>query len=626
MVEEIRRSLAEAALSGWRFLRRYPWLRSTILTLLVPVRPALLRYLFRSREYTYKVWIDTVERSQRPDPTEARKTIEELRYRPVFSIVMPCYETPPKFLREAIASVQNQHYPYWELCLVDDASPSNGIIPIAMMFAATDARILPKRRRQNGHISAASNTALHMAHGDWVVLMDHDDLLDQDALLELAVEINRYPGSQIIYSDEDKIDGLGTRFGPYFKPDFDPDLLLGQNMISHMGAYRRDLLLAIGGFREGFEGSQDHDLALRACAACPVEAVRHIPAMLYHWRQQADEASFSETAMEKCISASRRAIADYLLARGVDASISPAPLVPFFHRVHFSIPSPTPKVSIIIPTPDGTVRTSNHYKSLLKITSYPNFEVIVSDNEVMADHQNSAAAEDVPWTQDRSHSVAESLSHSQLVNSAVSRSAGDVILVLDPNTETLEPDWLTEMVSLALRPEIGAVGAKLLDGHRKVVHGGFILGMKGYGDIAGHYGTGAEYDDPGPSGCLALLRSVSAVSRACLAVRRKLYYEVGGLDGINLRLGFNDVDFCLKLQEAGYRNVWTPFAEMWNRNWPSIGFDMTGEDSRILDSDAAYMRRRWGASLQEDRYWNPHLSLITRRRDIATQSRRKTGR
>ncbi|MGI9127407.1 MAG: glycosyltransferase family 2 protein, partial [Roseomonas sp.] len=571
-------------------------------------------------------WIDSVERGQQPDLTEARKMIEKLRYRPVFSILMPCYETPPQFLREAIASVQNQHYPYWELCLVDDASPSNGIIPIAMMFAATDARILPKRRRQNGHISAASNTALHMAHGDWVVLMDHDDLLDQGALLELAVEINRYPESQIIYSDEDKIDGSGTRFGPYFKPDFDPDLLLGQNMISHMGAYRRDLLLAIGGFREGLEGSQDHDLALRACAACPVGAVRHIPAMLYHWRQQADEASFSETAMEKCISASRRAVADYLLACGVEASISPAPLVPFFHRVHFLVPSPTPKVSIIIPIHDGKIQSGDHSKSLLEKTSYPNVEVIISDNEAMADHQNSIAAEDLSWIQDRFDSFARSFTHSQLINSGVSRSAGDVILVLDPNTEVLDPDWLTEMVSLAVRPEIGAVGAKLLDEHRKVAHGGFILGMKGYGDIAGHYGAGAEYDDPGPSGCLALLRSVSAVSRACLAVRRKLYYEVGGLDGINLLLGFNDVDLCLKLREAGYRNVWTPFAELRNRNWPSIEFDIIGENSRILESDAFYMRRRWGASLEEDRYWNPHLSLITRRRDIATQSRRKTGR
>ena len=352
MLQKLRSNLVSATLYVWRRIRKNPVLRSAVLTLARPALPWLRRVCFELRWSDYGDWMKNVENTGHISADLAGDIIKKLHHQPLLTIIMPCYETPPHFLREAIASIQAQHYPHWELCLVDDASPSNQILQIVSEFANNDRRIRVQRREKNGHISAASNTALEMARGEWVVLMDHDDLLSVTALLELAIEINKHPDAQIIYSDEDHIDAKKKRTNPYFKPDFDPDLLLGQNMVSHLGAYRRDLIVSIGGFREGFEGSQDHDLILRASAACTPDTVRHIPSILYHWRQQAGPASFSERSLEKCLVSSRLAVTDHLKGKGINASVAPAPLADIHHRIHFPLPTPTPKVSIIISTRD----------------------------------------------------------------------------------------------------------------------------------------------------------------------------------------------------------------------------------------------------------------------------------
>jgi GT2 family glycosyltransferase len=623
MLNQIKQTLSTFARSFWRWLRRYPILRGTAITLLHPALPTLRKFLSRSDSVTYSEWVQIEENRNRLEVDKASLVIQNLHHLPLMSVVMPCYETPPHFLREAIASVQAQRYPHWELCIVDDASPSNQILQIVSEFANNDSRIRVQRRQENGHISAASNTALEMARGEWVVLMDHDDLLAVTALLELATEINKHPDSQIIYSDEDHIDARKNRSNPYFKPDFDPDLLLGQNMVSHLGAYRRDLIVSIGGFRNGFEGSQDHDLVLRASTACTPDTVRHIPSILYHWRQQAGPASFSEKSLEKCVLASRRAVTEHLNNRGINASVSPAPLAANSHRIQFPVPTPAPKVSIVIPMRDRAYLLEGCIEGLLNRTDYQNFEILIADNGSIEEASKQLFRKLERWPKIKILSLPGPFNYSRLNNQAVLEATGDVLLLLNNDTDVIGSGWLTEMVSHAIRPEIGAVGAKLLYKNNTVQHAGVILGIGWPESVAVHYAVGAPRDEPGLHDSLALLRSVSAVTGACLAVRRDLYNAVGGLDETNLAVAFSDVDFCLRLRGQGYRNVWTPFAELYHYESISRGDDLRGKNFARFQKEVAYMCERWGGTLGEDPYWNPHLSLNSAFREIAKQSRRR---
>ncbi|MGI9129534.1 MAG: glycosyltransferase family 2 protein [Roseomonas sp.] len=622
MLRPLKHYVYRPALYIWRWARKYPTVRATLVALLRPALPTLRKILFKIDSTSYPNWIRQVEEKNRLEVDKAIEVIKTLQHHPLLSIIMPCYETPPLFLRAAIASIQAQHYPHWELCLVDDASPSNQILPVVSEFAKNDSRILVKRRTENGHISAASNTAIEMSRGDWIVLMDHDDLLDMSAFLEIVIEINRHPDAQVIYSDEDHIDGSGRRSNPYFKPDFDPDLLLGQNLINHISAYRRELIVSIGGFRESLEGSQDHDLILRASAACAQGTVRHIPAVLYHWRQQAGPASFSERALESCVLASRRAVTEHLLGQGISALVSPASLAAHYNRVEFPIPTPAPKVSILIPTRDRADLLDTCTTGILHRTNYPNLEIIVADNGSIEESTFRLFKKLRHLPNVKILDLQGPFNYSRLNNRARQEASGDIILLLNNDIDVIAPGWLTEMVSHAIRPDVGAVGAKLLYRNNTIQHAGVVLGVGWPGGVAGHFGLGASRDDPGPFGSLALLRTVSAVTGACLAVRRDTYDAVGGLDEENLAVAFNDVDFCLRIRELGYRNVWTPFAELYHYESVSRGDDMSGEKLKRFQKEVGYMRQRWGRVLDADPYWNPNLSLNDASRNIAQQSRR----
>ncbi|WP_188903710.1 glycosyltransferase family 2 protein [Caldovatus sediminis] len=579
--------------------------------------------MVRQTDTNYRSWIRRYDTLSDADREAILAHIARLPRRPLISVVMPAYETPERFLREAIASVQAQLYPHWELCVADDASPSPHVARVLEEAARADARIRWVRRETNGHISAATNTALALATGEWVALMDHDDLLAEHALYEVAVEINANPDAALIYSDEDKVDAGGRRNAPYFKPDFDPDLLLGQNLVNHLGVYRRDLLTAIGGMREGFEGSQDHDLALRAVGACGAERVRHIPAVLYHWRQAAGPASFSEAYLARCVDAARRAVAEHLAARGVRAEVITAPLAPAYLRVVWPLPDPAPLVSVIIPTRDRVDLLRGCVEGLLHRTGYGPIEVLIADNgseeartrELFAMLARDARVRVLP--------MPGPFNYSRLNNRAVAEARGEVLLLLNNDTEVLEPGWLREMVSHAVRPEIGAVGCKLLYPNGRVQHGGVILGIGWPCGVAGHHFVGAAGGAAGPFGQLALVRSTSAVTAACLAVRRHVFEEAGGLDEENLPVAFNDVDLCLRIRERGYRNLWTPFAVL--RHWESVsrGLDLEGENARRFRREIAYMRRRWGAVLDNDPFWNPNLSLSDSMRTLAWPPRRE---
>lgn len=607
-------------------VKRYPTLHAILRTIAGRPVTRIARFARNNAGVTYKSWIARNETLDEADRASIRADIATWQDPPLLSVIMPVYETTESALAEAIASVRRQLYEHWELCIADDASPSSHVAAMLAALAAEEPRIRWMRRDVNGNISAASNSALALARGEWVVLMDHDDLLSETALYRIAREVVDHPDVAIIYSDEDKIDSNGKRYDPYFKADFDQDLFLVQNLINHLGAYRRDLVQQIEGFREGFEGSQDHDLALRALALVGPSKVRHIPAILYHWRQEADRPSFSEAHLERCISASRRAISEVLLAEGRGATVGANPLIADYHRILQPLPAPAPLVSVIVPTRDRHELLDACLEGVLHRTDYPAIEVIIVDND-SSQPQTFALFEKISKdSRVRIMHIPGEFNYSRLNNLAAAQAGGEILLLLNNDIEVIESDWLRELVSHAVRPGIGAVGAKLLYPDDTIQHAGVVLGIGWPGGVAGHVYHRARRDDPSPFGQLAIVRETAAVTGACLAVRRSLFEQVGGLDEGNLKVAFNDVDFCLRLHAAGLRNIWTPFAVLYHKESASRGDDLTGEKAKRFRREAEYMRERWGALLDNDPFWNPNLSLVTSRRELAEEPRGQPSR
>jgi GT2 family glycosyltransferase len=567
----------------------------------------------------YQLWIRTHDTITEADRRAILDHVSLLPAHPLISVVMPTYNTPAPVLAEAIASVEAQLYPYWELCIADDASTVPHVAPLLDAAARRDGRIKVIHRAENGHISAATNSALDLATGDFVALMDHDDILPEHALYEVAVEINAYPDADVIYSDEDQIDLMGRRAGPYFKPDWNPELLLGHNMISHLGVYRRSLVTQLGGLRVGLEGSQDYDLALRATDATTPDRIRHIPAVLYHWRQSAEAASFSETLHDRCVSAARRAIRDHLDRRGYpDATIAPAPLIPFFSHVTYAVPEPAPLVSAIIPTRDRADLLRRTCDGILHETDYASVEVIVVDNgsqEAPALALLQSLAED---PRVKIISYPGPFNYSAMNNAAARIARGEVIALLNNDLEVIDPGWLREMVGHALRREVGAVGAKLLYPDGRVQHAGVVMGPNGSMDHLLRFAGG---DDHGYCGQLALTRALSAVTGACLVLRRAVFEEVGGLDE-QLAVTFNDIDLCLRLRDHGYRIVWTPAAQLFHLESATRGSDMEGEKQARALREWTFMQHRWGSVLDIDPYQNPNIRIHTHPPAIPSPPRR----
>jgi glycosyltransferase involved in cell wall biosynthesis len=384
---------------------------------------------------------------------------------------MPTYEPAEQWLRQAIDSIRNQLYPRWELCIADDASQTPYVESVLRQAAAEDPRIKWVRRDINGHISAASNSALALATGEFVALIDHDDLLPDHALYEVAVALNRNPNLDIIYSDEDLIDRQGRRYQPYFKTDWNIDLFLGHNMISHLGVYRRTLLEQVGGFREGYEGSQDYDLALRCADATTPALIHHIPAVLYHWRRNHGAASFSESQFAKCFDAAVRAISDHLKRRNQAGVVEPHPLIPGWTRVVRPVSLPIPLVSLIVPTHDRPEVLVRCVEGLLNRTDYPEMEILIVDhnNKVRQTSELFNRLKEDPRVRILPYSGA--FNYPAINNMAVTQASGSIIGLINNDVDVINSDWLSEMVSLAITTDAGAVGAKLLHPNDQVGHG-----------------------------------------------------------------------------------------------------------------------------------------------------------
>ncbi|MGX9964309.1 glycosyltransferase family 2 protein [Roseomonas sp. F4] len=572
-------------------LDRHPALKAGLRRLLGPALPMLRPHLAGlgwPDDAAYRRWIDRHDTPSVAERLAMRRQIAAMPEPVLLSVAMPAWRTPPDLLRLAIGSLRAQIYPHWELCVVDDASPGEAVTAVLAEQAAADPRIRWRRRARNGHIAAATNDAIAMARGRYVVLMDHDDLLPEHALYEVAQAIERQPEVELIYSDEDKIDGHGRRHDPYFKPDFDADLLLAQNLVSHLGVYARDLLLRIGGLRDGYAGSQDHDLALRAAAATRVGGIHHIPRILYHWRQQA--GSFSGRSAARCVRASRAAVQDHLTRHSPGATLQPAALAPFWHRVVHPLPRPLPSLSVLMAGPGAAAAGV----ALLRQLRWPALEVVAVEAEAFLAAPGlrllAPAGRDAP--------------PAAALNQAASAARGQLLLLLDPATEGVSLDWLRSMAAQALRPQVGAVGARLLDAEGRLLHAGYRLDPQ---RVVTQAQPGARADAVGHGGCLALARQVSAVSGAAMMLRRAVFEEVAGLDAAALPWALHDVDLCLRLRAQGYRILTNPAATL-RRTAPELPPPL---------SALVTMRWRWDAVLVADPFLNPNLPRLEALRGAA---------
>lgn len=550
---------------------------------------------------------DYVRWLERNEPTltaeDAAARIAALPRHPLLSVVMPVYQAPERWLRRALDSVVAQHYPYWEFCIADDASPSPHVRTVLEEYQRRDPRIKVVYREKNGHISESSNSALEIATGEYMALLDHDDELHPEALLLVAEAVCRTPDARLVYSDEDKIDEAGIRFDPYFKPDWNYDLFLGQNCISHLGVYSLPLVRELGGFRKGLEGSQDWDLALRCVERIKPGQIVHIPRVLYHWRAIQGSTALAAGEKNYAVVAGRRAVEEHLerIGQPSEVSILPASMM----RVKRSLPVPAPKVSLVIPTRDRVDLLRMCVDSILERSTYPDYEILVVDNGSVEpetldyfDHISRLANVRVlPYPGE--------FNYSAINNFAVAQSRGEVIGLVNNDIEVISPDWMEEMVVHAMRPDVGAVGAMLYYPDDTIQHAGVLVGL---GGVAGHVGSRLPRGSQGYFGRMLLTQELSAVTAACLLVRRSVYDEVGGLDE-RLRVAFNDVDLCLRIREKGYRNLWTPFAELYHHESASRGLEDNPVKQARFMSEVAFMRERWEGVLRRDPAYNPNLSL-----------------
>ncbi|MDZ7808840.1 MAG: glycosyltransferase family 2 protein [Arhodomonas sp.] len=554
----------------------------------------------------YASWFERYGRPDEEERARIAKAVAAMPAPPLISVLMPTYNTDPALLGETVDSVRDQLYPHWELCIADDASTSTATRHALEALSAEDQRIRVAFREDNGHIAAASNTALAMAQGEYLALLDHDDLLTEDALFHVAETARAHPEAVLFYSDEDKVGEGGQLYDPYFKPEWNPDLLRSQNYINHLTTYRTDAVRAAGGFREGFEGSQDYDLLLRVIDVAEPGAVRHIPRILYHWRAVAGSEALEAGVKDYTRDAAQRALSEHLQRRGKAAAVLPAPECPGMWRIRYALPERPPRASLIMPTRNGLELITRSLETVLHRTDYPDYEILVVDNgsddpAVLGYLEELEASGRVRVLRD-----GRPFNFSALNNAAAAEATGSVLVLLNNDVEVTDGDWLRELVSHAIRPEIGCVGARLWYPDDTLQHGGCVLGI---GGVAGHVFKDTPRGTLRAFGRNALIQNYSAVTAACLAVRKRVFEQAGGLDEDRLAVAFNDIDFCLKVRGLGYRNLWTPYAELYHHESASRGYEDTPEKQQRFAGEINAMLERWGDLLRDDPAYNPNLTL-----------------
>ncbi len=545
-------------------------------------RQVLSQWNLLTSNRRYQEWISQNDTLTNEDLDIIWSRIEEFSSRPLISVLMPVYNVDEKWLRQAIDSVRDQVYPHWELCIADDCSTKSHVKKVLEEYAALDPRIKPVFRNSNGHISAASSSALELASGEYTALLDHDDELARHALFMIAAVVNSHPLMDMIYSDEDMMDRNGRRHSPKFKPDWSPDLLHSMNFVNHLSVYRTSILKRIGGFRVGFEGSQDYDLALRFSEQIPAGNIFHIPHVLYHWRAISGSVALGSDEKAYAHARARDAINEHFERKGVRARSTAG--FRQLHRVAYEITEPRPLVSVIAALAEDV--DVGQLVGILEKTNYEPFELLLISKgavDVVSKNERVKVLDHQPG------------SHFAMLNSAVRESSGSVICFVDGSTNIRNRDWLSEVVGLALRLEAGAVGGKVVFPDERIKHAGLILGIN---DGLGRAHYGAHKETICSLKRLHVARNVAAVSSEFLIIRKDVFESIGGFDAENFPETGADIDLCLTLREKGFPAVWTPWAEIVQTSMPRV----------VEQTELEALKNKWGDMFDRDPYFNRNLS------------------
>lgn len=545
-----------------------------------------------------------------PTPEEAKRQRETKFSREIcFSILVPLYNTPKKFLTEMLDSVVGQTYENWQLCLADGSDAEHGFVgEICAEYAAKDPRICYRKLEKNEGISGNTNECLKMATGDYIGLFDHDDVLHPSALYEYMKRICE-EGADYIYCDETTFKGNKTiddMLTLHFKPDFAIDNLRANNYICHFSVFDRKLLQGMELFRSQFDGSQDHDMILRLTSRA--KHVAHVPKLLYYWRSHKASVAADINAKSYAIEAARGAVADHLRASGYENfEIVSTKAFETIFRIKYEVQG-NPKISIVIPNKDHVEDLSRCVESILKQSTYDNYEIIIVENNSVTQEIEEYYKSLEKYANIRIVRYEGEFNYSKINNFGASFSGGEYLVLLNNDTQVISINWMEELLMYAQRKDVGAVGAKLYYADKTIQHAGIVIGL-GAHRTAGHTHYRVAQTNLGYMGRLCYAQDVTAVTGACLMVKRALYEELGGLDE-SFAIALNDVDFCLRLREKGLLNVWNPYCELYHFESISRGLDDAGEKAKRYDEESARFREKWKEALAKgDPYYNPNFSL-----------------
>lgn len=548
----------------------------------------------------YQEWLKKRELTE-----EERKRQRERKWdRPItISLVVPLYRTPEEYLRQMIESVLAQTYPHWELCIADGSQDGGECQRVVEEYAGKDGRIRYQMLEKNLGISGNTNAAMQMAKGEFLALFDHDDLLAENALYEVALAVERQPEADVIYTDEDKVTSdLKEYFQPHFKPDFAPDLLCSNNYICHLLTVRTQLAKQVGGMRQEFDGAQDHDFIFR----CTEQARRvvHIPQILYHWRIHKGSTADNPMGKQYAVQAGKRAVEAHLKRMGLSGTVEPLKDLGFY-RVTYQVQG-SPLISIVIPNKDEKEMLERCLDSIRTLSTYENYEILIVENnsvtEEIRDYYKSLEKQKnirvVEWERP--------FNYSAINNFGISQASGDYIICLNNDITVISPDWMQKLLANCQRPQVGAVGARLYFPDNTIQHAGIALGI---GGVAGSLFVGMDRRRTGYMHKAVIQQNLSAVTAACMMFRKEIWEKAGGFTQ-ELAVAFNDVDLCLKIRELGYLVVYNPDVEMYHYESRTRGPEDTEEKRRRFQSEIEYMRTHWIKYLKGgDPYYNCNLSL-----------------
>lgn len=560
------------------------------------------RHVLRHMTQQYEDWI---KMNEQPQLAIEKQNIEDFQYNPLISILIPVYNVDPKWLKECVKSIENQWYSNWEICIADDCSTNEKTINVLKEYEKNNSKIRVHWRKENGHISEATNSALEIASGEYIALVDNDDTLSENALYEVVKILNKDNRINMIYSDEDKINEKDERYDAHFKPDWSPDLILNQNYVSHLGVYRTEIAKNIGGFRKGFEGVQDHDFILRFTERIDSSTIYHIPKILYHWRAIEGSTALDTSQKDYAFNLATKMLDEAFMRRGIKAKARPGKYDGVY-EVDYDIIG-NPLVSIIIPTKNGYDDVKQCVDSIFEKSSYNNFEIILADNGSTDEKSiNLFKRYESKYPGVFHRKVIDiPFNYSRINNLAVRESKGEYLIFLNNDTSIITENWIEKMLGFAQFKRIGCVGAKLWYFDNTIQHGGVIVGM---GGVAGHSFINAKKDDPGYFRRLYVDYNYTAVTAACMMVSRDTFDLVGGFDE-SLEVAFNDVDFCIRVHNLGKTNVWAHEVELYHYESKSRGYEDTPEKQQRFNNEIKKMQQKHGESLFKDPAYNINFSL-----------------